>query len=293
MIKERTKGAVIFDIANAALMVLLVCITLYPIVYEVAISFSSAQYVQANQVTLLPKGFNTDAYKKLIEYQLFWRSYLNTIIYAVLGTGINLTLTSMLAFCLSRRELIFRKQITLFIVVTMFFSGGMIPNFLLVNWLGIYNTVWAIVLPGAISTYNMIIVRTYMSSLPEEVIESVRLDGANDVQILLKIVLPLSKSTLATVGLFYFVGHWNSYFAPMIYLKDKSMFPLQVVLKEMIVDLDINSLGLTASDLKSSMPTSEMFTAASIVLSLVPVLCAYPFVQKYFVKGVMVGSVKG
>lgn len=293
MINERTKGAVIFDIANAALMILLVCITLYPIVYEVAISFSSAQYVQANQVTLLPKGLNTDAYKKLIAYQLFWRSYLNTIVYAVLGTCINLTLTSMLAFCLSRRELVFRKQITLFIVVTMFFSGGMIPNFLLVNWLGIYNTIWAIVLPGAISTYNMIIVRTYMSSLPEEVIESVRLDGANDVQILLKIVLPLSKSTLATVGLFYFVGHWNSYFAPMIYLKDKSMFPLQVVLKEMIVDLDINSLGLTASDLKSSMPTSEMFTAASIVLSLVPVLCAYPFVQKYFVKGVMVGSVKG
>lgn len=293
MIKERTKGTVIFDIANTILMILLVCVTIYPIIYEVAISFSSAQYVQANQVTILPKGFNTGAYKKLIEYQLFWRSYLNTIMYAVLGTTINLILTSMLAFCLSRRELIFRKQFTLFIIVTMFFSGGMIPNFLLINWLGIYNTVWAIVLPGAISTYNMIIVRTYMSSLPEEVIESVRLDGANDVQILLKIVLPLSKSTLATVGLFYFVGHWNSYFAPMIYLKDKSMLPLQVILKEMIVDQNIDSLGLTSSDLKSAMPTSEMFTAASIVLSLVPVLCAYPFVQKYFVKGVMVGSVKG
>ena len=293
MIKDRTKGTIIFDIANTMLMVLLMCVTLYPIVYEAAVSFSSAQYVQANQVSLLPKGFTTDAYKKLIEYKLFWRSYINTVVYTAVGTAINLVLTSMLAFCLSRRELIFRKQITLFIVVTMFFSGGMIPNFLLVNWLGIYNTIWAIVLPGAISTYNMIIVRTYMSSLPEEVIESVRLDGANDFQIFLKIVLPLSKSTLATIGLFYFVGHWNSYFLPMIYLKDKSMQPLQVILKEMIVDQQIESLGLTSSDIKNVMPTSEMFTAASIVLSLIPVLCAYPFVQKYFVKGVMIGSVKG
>ena len=293
MINERTKSGIIFDTANTLLMILLMAVTIYPILYELAISFSSAQHVQANQVVIFPKGFNTDSYKKLIEYQLFWKSYLNTIVYAVVGTAINLTLTSMLAFCLSRRELIFRKQITIFIVATMFFSGGMIPNFLLVNWLGLYNTMWAVILPGAISTYNMIIVRTYMSSLPEEVIESVRLDGANDVQILLKIVLPLSKSTLATVGLFYFVGHWNSYFGPMIYLSDKAKLPLQVILKEMIVDQNIESLGLSSADLKSSMPTSEMFTAASIVLSLIPVLCVYPFVQKYFVKGVMVGSVKG
>lgn len=293
MIKEKTKGSIIFDIANSILMIILMAVTLYPILYEVAISFSSAQYVQANKVVIFPKGFNTDSYKKLIDYQLFWRSYLNTIIYAVVGTAINLTFTSMLAFCLSRKELIFRKQITFFIIATMFFSGGMIPNFLLVNWLGLYNTMWAVILPGAISTYNMIIVRTYMSSLPEEVIESVRLDGANDIQILLKIVLPLSKSTLATVGLFYFVGHWNSYFGPMIYFSDKAKLPLQVILKEMIVDQNIESLGLSSADLKSSMPTSEMFTAASIILSLIPVLCAYPFVQKYFVKGVMVGSVKG
>lgn len=293
MIKAKTKGSIIFDIANSILMIILMAVTLYPILYEVAISFSSAQYVQANKVVIFPKGFNTDSYKKLIDYQLFWRSYLNTIIYAVVGTAINLTFTSMLAFCLSRKELIFRKQITFFIIATMFFSGGMIPNFLLVNWLGLYNTMWAVILPGAISTYNMIIVRTYMSSLPEEVIESVRLDGANDIQILLKIVLPLSKSTLATVGLFYFVGHWNSYFGPMIYFSDKAKLPLQVILKEMIVDQNIESLGLSSADLKSSMPTSEMFTAASIILSLIPVLCAYPFVQKYFVKGVMVGSVKG
>jgi putative aldouronate transport system permease protein len=175
----------------------------------------------------------------------------------------------------------------------MFFSGGMIPNFLLVKWLGIYNSIWAIVIPGAISTYNMIIVRTYIQGIPEEIIESVRIDGGNDFQIYTKIILPLSKSTIATIGLFYFVGHWNSYFNPMIYLKDRALMPLQVILKEMIIDMNMQNLGMNYSDIKSEMPTSEMVTASSIVISLIPVLCIYPFVQKYFVKGVMIGSVKG
>jgi len=282
-----------FDVVNVILMLFLMGVALYPIVYEIAISLSSASYVQANKISVFPKGFNFDSYKNLVQYRIFWISYKNTIVYSVLGTLINLTLTSTLAFCLSRRELLFRKQITLFIIFTMFFSGGMIPNFLLVNWLGIYNSIWAVVLPGAISTYNMIIVRTFMSGIPEEVIESVRIDGGNDLQIFSRIVLPLSKSAFATVGLFYFIGHWNSYFGPMIYLSDKSLQPLQVILKEMIVDQNIEGLGLRMSDLKDEMPTSEMFTAASIVLSIIPVLCVYPFVQKYFVKGVMIGSVKG
>jgi len=293
MLDEKTLGSRIFDFANITLMIFLIFITLYPVVYVLAISLSSAEYVQANLVTLWPKGVNLNAYSKLIEYKLFWVSYKNTIVYSTIGTLINLILTSMLAFGLSRRELLGKKTITLFILITMFFSGGMIPNFLLVNWLGLYNTMWAVILPSAISTYNMIIVRTYMNGIPEEIIESVRIDGANDIQIFFKIILPLSKTALATVGLFYFVTHWNSYFQPMIYIKDKSRQPLQVILKDMVLDQNIDTLGLNILDLEGSMPTSEMFTAAAIILSLIPVICVYPFVQKYFVKGVMIGSVKG
>jgi putative aldouronate transport system permease protein len=293
MIKENSFGSKLFDVINSIIMISLISVAIYPIIYEIAISLSSASYVQANMVNLLPKGFNLDAYNYLIKYKLFWSSYANTIFYAVVGTAINLIFTCTLAFCLSRRELIFRKEITLFIIITMFFSGGMIPNFLLVKWLGIYNSIWAIVIPGAISTYNMIIVRTYIQGIPEEIIESVRIDGGNDFQIYTKIILPLSKSTIATIGLFYFVGHWNSYFNPMIYLKDRALMPLQVILKEMIIDMNMQNLGMNYSDIKSEMPTSEMVTASSIVISLIPVLCIYPFVQKYFVKGVMIGSVKG
>ena len=180
------------------------------------------------------------------------------------------------------------------VVFTMFFSGGLIPNFLLVKNLHIYNTIWAVLLPGAINTYNMIIVRTFMQQLPEEILESGRIDGANDLQLFSKIVLPLSKPSLATIGLYYAVDHWNAYFYPMLYLKDKSKYPLQVLLKEMIVDEDLSSLSQGAAEIVGNMqPTSDMLMGASIIIALIPILCVYPFVQKYFVQGVMIGSVKG
>lgn len=275
-------------------MTIIICITLYPLLYVVAISFSSSEFVQANMVKIIPKGFNFGAYAEVMGNEFFWTAYKNTILYTIVGTSINLVFTCTLAFCLSRKELIFRDAISILVVLTMFFSGGLIPNFLLIKWLGMYNTIWAIVIPGAISTYNMIIVRTYMQGLPEEIFESVRIDGGNDLQIYLKIVLPLSKPVIATIGLFYAVGHWNSYFAPMIYFKDRALYPLQIILREMIVEQTFQDMaGDLAEAFGQSPPTSEMLISSSIVIALIPILCVYPFIQKYFVKGVMIGSLKG
>lgn len=286
-----------FQIINTLLMLIIICITLYPMLYVLAISLSSSQFVQANMVRIIPKGLNFEAYKEVMFNEYFWSAYKNTITYTTIGTAINIVMTCILAFCLSRKELIFRQPITIFVIFTMFFGGGLIPNFLLVNNLGLYNTIWAIVLPGAISTYNMIIVRTFMQGIPEEIIESVRIDGGNDLQIFLKMIIPLSKPVIATVTLFYAVGHWNSYFGPMIYLKDRALYPLQIILREMIVEQNFQDMvmgaGELSTELGASPPTSEMLINASIVVALIPILCIYPFIQKYFVKGVMIGSLKG
>ncbi len=275
-------------------MLLVVAVTLYPLLYVLAISLSSAEFVQARMVTIFPKGLNFDAYKEVISDTYFWSSYKNTIVYTVTGTVLSVFLTTMLAYCLSRPNLFARKQISFLILFTMFFSGGLVPSFLLVKELHIYNTIWAIILPTAISTYNMIVTRTYMQGLPEELFESVKLDGANDFQIFTKIVLPLSKPVVATISLFYAVGLWNGYFNPMIYLKDADKYPLQIILKNLILSQNASDLSGGASEaLGQTMMTSEMITSASIVIAMIPILCVYPFVQKHFVKGVMLGAVKG
>lgn len=294
MVKDKSLSAKTFNVINGILMAVVIIITLYPLVYVLALSLSSSEYVQAGMVSIIPRGFNIEAYKQVFTDNHFWKSYGNTIVYTVLGTALNLAFTSTMAFALSRRDLIGRKPLNMLVVFTMFFSGGLIPNFLLVKNLHIYNTIWAVLLPGAINTYNMIIVRTFMQQLPEEILESGRIDGANDLQLFSKIVLPLSKPSLATIGLYYAVDHWNAYFYPMLYLKDKSKYPLQVLLKEMIVDEDLSSLSQGAAEIVGNMqPTSDMLMGASIIIALIPILCVYPFVQKYFVQGVMIGSVKG
>lgn len=275
-------------------MFVIIAICIYPLIYLISKSLSSVEFVRANMVYLYPRGFNIDSYKEVLKNGLFWIAYKNTIIYTVVGTVLNLLLSTSMAYCLSRKNLIFRKGITMMVIITMFFGGGLIPNFLLIKWLNLYDTMWSLILPGLISTYNMIIVRTYIKTIPEEIIESVRVDGGNDLQIFAKIILPLSKPVIATVGLFYAIGHWNSYFNAMIYLKTKVKYPVQLVLKEMIVDQDLQSIAAGAYEsMNQQPPTSEMLIAASIVITLIPVLIVYPFVQRYFVKGIMIGSVKG
>ncbi len=293
MQKNKELSSKIFDAFNIIGMCVIIFITLYPIIYELAISMSSSKYVQANMVTFLPKGINMGAYKKVFADRGFWISYKNTIFYTVFGTFINIFFTCTLAFCLSRKELIGRKPITFLVMMTMFFSGGIIPNFLVVKWLGLYNTIWAVVLPYAINTYNMVIVRTFMVSIPESLVEAVRIDGGNDWNLYSRVILPLSKPVIATVGLFYAVNHWNSYFTPMLYLNEKSLQPLQVILKEMVVDQNLQSVAADLADMEQSTPNSDMLIAASIIISLLPIISVYPFLQKYFVKGMMIGSVKG
>ena len=288
MVEDKSIGSKVFNVINGIIMAVIIAVTVYPLLYVLALSLSSAEYVQAGLVNLIPKGFNLQAYKQVLGDEYFWKSYGNTVLYTVVGTTINLVLTSTFAFCLSRKNLIFRKQLTVLIIFTMFFSGGIIPNFILVKNLGIYNTMWAVVLPGAINTYNMIIVRTFMQQLPEEIFESGRIDGANDLQLFAKIVVPLSKPALATIGLYYAVDHWNAY------LKDKVNYPLQVLLKEMLVEQDFSNMSQSAAEIMGNIqPTTDMLMGASIVIALIPILCVYPFIQRYFVQGVMIGSLKG
>ena len=223
-------GARIFDGCNILFMLLLAFIMLYPMYNILVVSISSAEYIYRGEVNFIPKGINFDAYKMVFENESIWVSFKNSVVYTVVGTAINVVCSAMCAYPLSRKDFYGRGFFTFFVALTMFISGGMIPSYLVVNQLRLINTIWAIVLPGAISTYNMIIMRTFFQNIPSSLTESAYLDGANDIQILFKVILPLSMPIIATMTLFYAVGHWNSYFQAMIYLNSKSKFPLQVLL---------------------------------------------------------------
>lgn len=286
----------VFEVFNIIIMIFLNIIMLYPFLYVLATSFSSNASVLAGRVSIVPDGFNLRAYKAVFNYSLVWTSYRNTIFYTTLGTAINMLLTILAAYPLSRKDFYGRGIFTFFIAVTMFFSGGLIPTFLIVRGLGLYNTFWALLLPGAISTTNMIIMRTFFQNIPDALEEAAIIDGASDLQILTKIILPLSIPSIATIGMFYAVGHWNSWFSAMIYLRDRSKYPLQLVLRQIVLQNQVNELlsqqhGTTIEETQSLI--SETVKYATIIVAVVPILCVYPFIQKYFVKGVMIGSIKG
>ena len=284
-------GSRIFDFCNILFMLCLAFITLYPMDNIFIVSISSAEYIYAGAVSFIPKGINFDAYRMVFKNDSIWRSFGNSILYTTVGTAINVVCSAMCAYPLSRKDFYGRGFFTLFVAVTMFISGGMIPSYLVVNQLKLINTMWAIVLPGAISTYNMIIMRTFFQNLPVSLQESAYLDGANDITILFKVVLPLSMPIIATMTLFYAVGHWNSYFNAMIYLNSKSKFPLQVLLREIVV---AGNMADESSDLTSNINIIAInFKYAVIVITVVPILVVYPFLQKHFTKGVMIGAIKG
>ena len=284
-------GSRIFDFCNILFMLCLAFITLYPMYNIFIVSISSAEYIYAGAVSFIPKGNNFDAYRMVFKNDSIWRSFGNSILYTTVGTAINVVCSAMCAYPLSRKDFYGRGFFTLFVAVTMFISGGMIPSYLVVNQLRLINTMWAIVLPGAISTYNMIIMRTFFQNLPVSLQESAYLDGANDITILFKVVLPLSMPIIATMTLFYAVGHWNSYFNAMIYLNSKSKFPLQVLLREIVV---AGNMADESSDLTSNINIIAInFKYAVIVITVVPILVVYPFLQKHFTKGVMIGAIKG
>ena len=283
-------GSKIFSIVNYTILALVGFIMFYPMFYVFIVSISSAQYINQGMISFLPKRINFEAYERVLQNKDIWVGYKNTILYTVLGTLINVVLTAMCAYPLSRKEFYGRGPLTVLITLTMFISGGMIPLYLVINNLKIMNTMWAILLPSAISTYNMIVMRTSFSSIPDSLIESAYLDGANDIQILAKIIMPLSKAIIATMVLFYAVSHWNSYFPAMLYLNDKAKYPVQVIMRDIIIESDMSQAG-DMSGMANVAATNYKY--AVIIISIVPILMVYPFIQKYFTKGVMVGAVKG
>lgn len=273
-------------------LTLLLIIILYPLCYVISGSFSAGSQPS---LFLIPKKVSLEGYQAVFQYTDIWRSYLNSIIYMSLGTLISLTVTVLCAYPLSRQDLVGRNIIMTLCMITMYFSGGLIPNYLLVKNLGLINTRWAILLPGAMSVYNMIVTRTYfMASIPGDLRDSAQVDGCGNIRYLISIILPLSGPILAVTGLFYAVGYWNSYFDAMIYVSGKrELYPLALILREILV---LNSTNLEQLDVSQLLAISErqnVMKYAVIVVSSLPVMMIYPFVQKFFVKGMMIGAVKG
>jgi len=287
----KNKKFSIYTVLQYLFLLFIVIITLYPIIYMVSVSLSEDIYVMKSQVALFPKGFNTRMYELVLSDKRIFTAYKNTIIYVLTGTALSLAITTSGAFVLSKKRIIFSDFFSIMIIITMFFGGGMIPTFLTVRSLGMLDTIWAVILPGAVSTWNLILMRSFFNEFPSEIEESGRLDGLNDIGILWYLVLPVSTAVLATIGLFYAVAQWNAFFAPFIYLKSTSKFPLQLILRELL------SAGSSNADANSisgdSIIVEESLKYATVVVSIVPIIAVYPFLQKYFVKGVMIGSVKG
>lgn len=279
----------VFQIFNGIIMLFVVVVTLLPVLNVIAKSFSDIKYITQNAVLFWPKGFTVKTYKAVTSDSIFWIDYRNTVVYTVVGTLISLFMTAIFAYALSVPRLKGKKFFTTFAVFTMFFNGGMIPNYLLVRNLGMRNTIWAVVVPGAISTFNLIVMRTFFEGLPHELEEAAAIDGMDTYGILTHIILPLSKPILATMTLFYAVGAWNSWFGPFLYLDRPEELPVSVYLRNIIAGAqvqtgaDADSLGEVAANIK----------AVTIVLTALPITCIYPFFQKYFVQGITLGSVKG
>lgn len=293
-IKKASLNDKLFLLGINILSFMIFCLVLYPLVYVLSSSFSSGDAVMTGKVYLFPVDLSVEGYKLVFENRDIVLGFRNTVLYTVLGTGINLLLTILLAFPMSQKKLPGRNVIMFFIIFTMYFNGGLIPTFLLVDKLGMVDTVWAMIIPGAISTFNMIIMRTYFqNSIPEELGESAFLDGCNNFRYLRSIVLPLSTPILAVLVLYYAVGHWNQYFNALIYLRSNKLISLQLALRNVLLANQISTGGTDSAAFGERAMIGFSVKYAVIIVSSIPVIILYPFIQKYFVKGVMVGALKG
>ncbi len=292
MLIKRSLGEKAFDWSNAVFMVVVSLVTLYPLLYVLLSSLSDPQYVVQNRgIVLYPHGFNWDAYVMVFKNPNILVSFGNTLFYVVAGTLVNIMLTSLGAYALSRRNLMLKNPVMFLIVFTMFFEGGLVPLYLLMQNLNLLDSRLALILPSAVSAFNLIIMRTAFQGVPESLEESARIDGAGDWTILFRVVLPLSMPVVAVMLLFYGVSHWNSWFYATIFLQTRDLFPLQVILREILISNDTNamSVGVGTGD---QMAIGETIKYATIIIATVPILFLYPFLQKYFVKGVMIGAIK-
>ena len=286
-------GDILFYIFNYLFLTLLCFTMLYPFYYALVASVSNPYVVLKSRGLLFwPRGINFENYRHVFRNPIIGRAYLNTIFYVIAGTLINIILTAFGAYALSRKHLWGREFMMLIIVFTMFFSGGLIPQFLLVKRLGLIDTRWALLLPTAINTYNLIIMRTGFSSIPDSLEESAKLDGANDFIILFRIYFPVALPTIAVMILFYAVGHWNAWFWAMVYLRNRALYPLQLILREILIAADVSSM-VTDVSMVDQIPLLFTIKYAAIIITMAPITILYPFLQKYFIKGIMIGSLKG
>jgi putative aldouronate transport system permease protein len=297
MVKDNSLSSKILDIIVFTIMTIMVVITLYPILNVVASSLSSAAANNRAAVTFYPIEFTLEPYKMIFESGTVPKALMNSLFYTATAVVVNLLMTGSLAYALSRKQLYLRNFYTWLIIITMYVSGGMIPSFILVTKLGLYNSFWALILPGAIGTSNLIIMRTFFQNIPKELEESAYIDGANDFQIFWQIVLPLSKAAIFTIGLYYAVGMWNSWFSALMYLKDNSKYPLPMILRQIVINSQSMQDVASSTDISNINENGVVnligVKFATLTISIIPMLIIYPFVQKHFTKGVMIGSLKG
>jgi putative aldouronate transport system permease protein len=289
---KRSRGSVFGNIFIYTFSLLVIIVTLIPFLHVAAMSLADPLLALREEIFLIPWGVNLSAYKMVFENSSFVLSYFNTIWYTTVGTLVNVLLTITLAFPMARKYFVFRRPVMIAITFTMFFSGGLVPSFIIVSRLGLYNTRWAIILPTAISTWNLIVCRTYFESIPESMIESAKIDGAGEARILARIVVPLSLPILAVLVLFYAVGHWNSYFSAILYLSNRKLQPLQIYLRRVLIQATDEMAGDMREGIDRDMAVHQLKYAA-IMVSILPIVVLYPFLQRYFVQGVMIGAVKG
>lgn len=293
MLKETHWSSKLFDYCNIIILAVIALVTILPFIYIVAGSFATQRELLERGFILFPTEFSMAAYKYIFSTSTLMRSLVVTIFITVVGTLINITFTCLMAYPLSRKDMDYRKQIQLMVIFTMLFSGGMIPTFLVVKELGMIDTYWSLLLPGAISAFNLIIIRSFFQQLPPDLEESAKIDGASDPGILMRIVIPLSLPAIATFSLFYAVGHWNTYFSSILYINDSTKWPIQVLLRQIVMLSQGGNLGEGGSSESDFIPPDQAVKMAVIVISTLPILAVYPFLQKHFAKGVLLGSVKG
>lgn len=292
MIHERNWGSRLFDTLNITLLVLFALSTVLPFIHVVSSSLADPTETLSRDFMLFPTRFTLDAYRFIFSTDRIIVSLMVTVFLTVTGTLVNLMMSALMAYPLSRRDLIGRKPVMMLVTFTLLFSGGMIPSYLIVKGVGLLDSLWSLIIPSAISTFNLIILKNFFQQMPEGIEESAKIDGANDLRILVSIILPLSLPAMATLGLFYAVGHWNTFMSAILYIRDSEKWPIQVLLRSFVL-LSQGQLNDSSNLDQEILLPPETVKMAVITVATVPILCVYPFLQKHFAKGVMLGSVKG
>ena len=293
---NRSRGDRIFDLVNLILLLAIMIVIVYPLLFVVVASVSDPRRIYDSPLLLWPKGFTLDSFRLVFENKEIWTGYRNTILYTALGTFVNLLMTTLGAYPLSRKDFWGRRALTIYFTFTMFFSGGLIPLYLLLRDLRMLNSLWAMIIPGAVSVYNMIIMRTYFQTrIPKDLEDAARIDGCSNIRMLIKMILPLSMPIIAVMVMFYGIGHWNSYFSALVFLSSRQRYPLQMILREILIQNEMSSMLAVAYDdqYAERMVAKMGLRFAVIIVSVLPIFIFYPLLQRFFKEGIMVGAIKG